>query len=115
MFCKNCSYGCSIVDPIKLGDGKCQDEANVKNCFYDFGDCYQRIIDDSECETCLCQHYGIKFPTEEKDVVSFRLENANILENKRPINPNRLEHVIKGVVRGVFTGKLTVFRGKQTK
>jgi hypothetical protein len=87
----------------------------VKNCLYDFGDCCQRIIDDSECETCLCQHYGIKFPTEEKDVVSFRLENANILENKRPINPNRLEYVIKGKTRGEFTGKVTVFRGKLTK
>ena len=47
--------------------------------------------------------------------LNVKLENTNILENKRPINPNRLEHVIKGVVRGVFTGKLTVFRGKQTK
>ena len=113
MFCKNCSYGCSSVDPIKLGDGKCQDEANVKQCLYDFGDCCQRIIDDSECKTCLCQHYGIKFPTQEKDVISFRLENANILENKRPINPNRLEHVIKGIFSD-WTGELKAFRGKQT-
>ena len=51
LFRKDCSYGCSNVDPIKLGDGKCQDEANVKKCFYDFGDCCQRIIDDSECQT----------------------------------------------------------------
>ena len=103
-FCKTCSYGCSNVDPIKLGDGKCQDEANVKQCFYDFGDCCQRIIDDSECQTCMCQHYGIKFPTKEKDVASFRLENANILESKRPINPNRLEHVIR---QKDLIGKLT--------
>ena len=104
LFCKNCSYGCSNVDPIKLGDGKCQDEANVKQCFYDFGDCCQRIIDDSECQTCLCQHYGIKFPTKEQGVASFRLENINILENKRPINPDRLEHVIN---EKDLIGKLT--------
>ena len=45
------SYGCTghSLNTNKIGDGKCHDEVNIKECLYDLGDCCQEIIDDSEC------------------------------------------------------------------
>ena len=78
----------------------------MKECLYDLGDCCQTVIDDSECNQCLCQHYGIKFPTIDGDVPVFRRDNALVLDNKRPINPQRLKFVVEGHVNEVtFKGK----------
>ena len=48
-----------------IGDGLCHDENNIEECFYDFGDCCHRIIDDSECTECFCKQFGVKFPVSE--------------------------------------------------
>ena len=36
------------------GDGICNDEANILDCNFDFGDCCLVAIDDTMCADCEC-------------------------------------------------------------
>lgn len=37
-----------------FGQGKCTDELNTRNCFWDFGECCLPDPDLSDCEECVC-------------------------------------------------------------
>ena len=40
------------------GDGKCDDEVNIRDCDFDFGDCCGDSIDKTYCFECQCKHEG---------------------------------------------------------
>ena len=44
--------GCAFVDIV--GDDICDDQANIKACAYDFGDCCSFDNDRSLCLDCIC-------------------------------------------------------------
>ena len=46
------SLGCPVWEVV--GDGYCDDEANIPECGYDFQDCCQMESDRSFCQNCQC-------------------------------------------------------------
>ena len=83
------SYGCLTNEPILLGDGKCQDDLNVDECLYDFGDCCQLPIDDSECEECICKYLGVKMPTSPDSIPDFLASHTLLTHESRPTKPSQ--------------------------
>ena len=44
-----------------FNDGYCDDEANIEECFYDFGDCCHWENDFSLCQDCFCKTPPINY------------------------------------------------------
>ena len=44
-------------------DGYCDDEANIEECGYDFGDCCHWENDFSLCQDCFCKSPPINYST----------------------------------------------------
>ena len=44
-----------------IGDGYCDDEANIEECGYDFGDCCHWENDFSLCQDCFCKSPPINY------------------------------------------------------
>ena len=60
-----------------LGDGICDDDNNVQNCYFDWNDCcLEWHIDDSRCTDCTCHKlFSKKFPNQdstEEERVAFK-------------------------------------------
>ena len=43
-----------MCDKDLLKNGKCDDETNNEECFFDFGDCCKFQIFVGECTNCIC-------------------------------------------------------------
>ena len=59
-------YGveCPFWNYLKDGtNAKCNDELNIELCNYDGGACCKEVIDDSECEFCLCHEDLTRHPS----------------------------------------------------
>ena len=39
-----------------IGDGICDDSANIQKCYYDRGDCCNERTDFNFCTQCLCKN-----------------------------------------------------------
>ena len=50
----NLTNGSCPVDLDLIGDGYCDDEVNIEECWYDSGDCCAYENDRSQCEACSC-------------------------------------------------------------
>ena len=46
-----------------INDGYCDDEANIEECGYDFGDCCHWENDFSLCQDCFCKSLPINYST----------------------------------------------------
>ena len=47
--------GCYYPMRYMVGDGVCDDMANNKYCYWDFGDCCKKDSDFSSCNECRCE------------------------------------------------------------
>ena len=59
-------YGveCPFLNYLKsVTDAKCHYQFNIGRCNYDGGACCKEVIDDSECEFCLCHEDLTRHPS----------------------------------------------------
>ncbi len=62
--------GCNValMENDIVGNGACNDEANIPECKYDLGDCCLAKIDYFECQDCICHETGEMRPWLEHDL-----------------------------------------------
>ena len=58
----------------KIGDGVCDDEANIVQCMNDFGDCCKPIVNTTRCFDCICPLDDLKHPTSINEYIEFSKE-----------------------------------------
>lgn len=59
----NIISGCS---PRNQGTGYCTDSCNTEEFHYDYMDCCLELINDFECDQCICHLDGVKHPTSKR-------------------------------------------------
>ena len=69
---------CKIETSLTIGDGICDDENNNNYCFFDFGDCCRRIVNDSVCSDCECKQFANNTYQEKFENINKVLSSAQL-------------------------------------
>ena len=68
----------TCFNPFWVGDGYCDDTANIPECNYDGGDCCGTNAITHYCSACECLTDGSKDGNEEENETSSEVENSGI-------------------------------------
>ena len=78
---------CNTSEAITIGNGICEDDNNNLFCFFDFGDCCRKVVNDSKCSDCECKQFP-KMSYEEKFENISRLLSKTELKQKMAVTSN---------------------------